>query len=305
VPPLRGLRRAWPDRRIVLAAPVAVGEWLARLGIVDAVLPTEGLSPGWSRGQCRIGSGHLAVNLHGQGPESHRLLLATGPGGLVAFDCPGVGHPGPPWSHAEHEVDRWCRLVNAAGGDCGRDDLRLQSPPDAGNGDAVVLLHPGAASGARRWPAARWAVLAQFLVDEGHTVVLTGSAAEEGLCAAVADAVPRVSSMAGLLDLGGLASLVAGARLLVCGDTGVAHLATAYGTPSVLLFGPTPPDRWGPAVDLDRHTVIWHGEGEGDPHAEQVDAALASITVEEVRVAATGLLERDLATFRAGRSDRG
>ncbi len=55
----------------------------------------------------------------------------------------------------------------------------------------------------------------------------------------------------GRLGLGGLAGRVASARLLVCGDTGVAHLATACGTPSVLLFGPTDPRagarRWIPS----------------------------------------------------------
>jgi ADP-heptose:LPS heptosyltransferase len=130
------------------------------------------------------------------------------------------------------------------------------------------------------------------LVAEGHRVAVTGSAGEESLCNAVVDAVarPEVSSLAGRLDLGGLAGLVAGARLLVCGDTGVAHLATAYGTPSVLLFGPTAPDRWGPVIDTDRHTVIWHGDGSGDPHADQVDPALRAITVEEVVTAAVRLL---------------
>ena len=50
------------------------------------------------------------------------------------------------------------------------------------------------------------------------------------------------------------------AAVVVSGDTGIAHLATGYGTPSVLLFGPTPPAWWGPLVDLDRHRVLWHGE---------------------------------------------
>jgi ADP-heptose:LPS heptosyltransferase len=63
--------------------------------------------------------------------------------------------------------------------------------------------------------------------------------------------------LAGRTDVGELAALVAGARLVVCGDTGVGHLATGYGTPSVLLFGPNPPAIWGPLVDLDRHRVLW------------------------------------------------
>ena len=88
------------------------------------------------------------------------------------------------------------------------------------------------------------------------------------------------------------------ARLVVCGDTGVAHLATAYGTPSVVLFGPTSPATWGPAVDVERHTVLWHGDGtaggayRGDPHGAVLDPALARVTVDEVVAAADALLDR-------------
>ena len=55
--------------------------------------------------------------------------------------------------------------------------------------------------------------------------------------------------LAGETDLLTLAATIAHARLLLCGDTGLAHLATAFGTPSVVLFGPTPPARWGPPVN--------------------------------------------------------
>src|SRR5690606_18583992 len=95
---------------------------------------------------------------------------------------------------------------------------------------------------------------------------------------------------AGEYDVPGLAALVAGARLLVCGDTGVAHVATGVGTPSVLLFGPTPPTAWGPALDTDRHVVLWHGDGTGDPHAEELDPALAAMTVYEVEEAVVAVL---------------
>jgi ADP-heptose:LPS heptosyltransferase len=83
---------------------------------------------------------------------------------------------------------------------------------------------------------------------------------------------------------------VARAGLVLCGDTGVAHLATAYATRSVLLFGPTPPDRWGPVIDPELHTVLWHGNERrssvGDPHAASIDPLLADISVDEVLAAA-------------------
>lgn len=311
---LRGVRRAWPDRRLVLAAPAASGHWLRALGVVDDVLPTTGLGQPlrWS------GSGHVAVDLHGRGPTSHDLLLATQPARLVAF---GTGrHLGPRWRADEHEVDRWCRLVRGAGGPCDRPDLRLALPEDVEPSEEV-LVHPGAAAASRRWPQARWSALVRRLLVEGLAVAVTGGEDERDLCAAVCrGAAPttsprgggprarrraglRVTNLAGRLTLGDLARRVAGARLLVCGDTGVAHLATALGTRSVLLFGPVSPARWGPAVDLDRHSVLWHGEPwrPGDPYGGAVDAALAAIDVDEVWSAVGRQLDRSDA--RTGPTD--
>jgi ADP-heptose:LPS heptosyltransferase len=69
---------------------------------------------------------------------------------------------------------------------------------------------------------------------------LTGGAAERELAAGIAASAGLAPDrvLAGRTDLLGLASLVAAARLLISVDTGVAHLATATGTPSVVLLGP-------------------------------------------------------------------
>jgi ADP-heptose:LPS heptosyltransferase len=90
-----------------------------------------------------------------------------------------------------------------------------------------------------------------------------------------------VTVLAGETDLLGLAATIAHAGRVVCGDTGVAHLATAYGTPSVVLFGPTPPSEWGPPPDRPRHQALWAG-GRGDPHADTPDPGLLAITVQDV-----------------------
>jgi ADP-heptose:LPS heptosyltransferase len=66
----------------------------------------------------------------------------------------------------------------------------------------------------------------------------------------------------------------------VSGDTGIAHLAVAVGTPTVTVFGPVSPARWGPP-DLPRHRVLWAGR-EGDPHAPDTFPGLTAITVADV-----------------------
>jgi ADP-heptose:LPS heptosyltransferase len=82
--------------------------------------------------------------------------------------------------------------------------------------------------------------------------------------------------------------------LVVSGDTGVAHLASAFETPSVVLFGPVSPSVWGPPR-RPQHAVLWHGPDgvarPGDPHGEAVDQRLNSITVEEVEAACGRVLD--------------
>nr|WP_246851663.1 glycosyltransferase family 9 protein [Patulibacter sp. SYSU D01012] len=177
----------------------------------------------------------------------------------------------------------------------------------AGSGEhaarGAVVLHPGAASGARRWPVERFAAVARALTAAGERVLLTGSPAEAGLAAELARRadLPDGACLAGRTDVLGLATVVADAACVVAGDTGVAHLATAMGTPSVLLFGPTPPTAWGPLIgrdpDAPRHLVLWAGRT-GDPHADAPDPGLLEITPQAVldgvrRVRATGPARRD------------
>jgi hypothetical protein len=289
---------------LLLAADAADGaapSWLARLGVVDEVVPTRSLDgppPG-------IGLGpHIAVNLHGRGPQSHRLLAASRPLRLLAFGEPTVHPTGPPWDETEHEVLRWCRLVDSIGGRCDRRDLRLVpggarvDRPD----DAPVVVHPGASSPARRWPPERFAAVVRALVETGRTCLVTGSEAERPLTAAVVEPLARArrAGVASVIDAGGrhdLAGLVRAIRrapLLISGDTGPAHLATALGTPSVVLFGPTSPARWGPLIDPERHRVLWRARDghQGDPHGAICDPALLAIDVDDVLAEAQVLLHR-------------
>jgi ADP-heptose:LPS heptosyltransferase len=260
VPALRGLRRAFPPAEITLAAPGWLADAVARIDAVDRLLPTEGLA------RIDFDRPDLAVNLHGRGPQSVELLLATRPRRLITHD---------EWSADRHEVLRWRDLLEGNGIRCDPDDRRL---PAAGPRTARIVVHPGASHGARRWPVERFAAVVREL--DGHDVVVTAGPDElEEARRIVPD--PIAGSLAQLLDL------VATARLVICGDTGVAHVATAYGTPSVLLFGPVPPRLWGPRSGP--HHVLWHG-GTGDTFAARPDPGLLRITVDEVLEAAGGVL---------------
>lgn len=294
VPALRALRRTLPAHEIVLAAPGVQRPLVELIDAVDRQLPTEELA----RVRWAGPPPEVAIDLHGNGPASRRLLEELDPGRVVGFD---LSPDNPAWDPDEHERVRWCRLVVAAFGDRAgdvtartaqelADDVLLPPPAVRSPHPGAVLIHPGAASRARRWPAERFATVAGRLAREGRQVLVTGSAGERALADDVAGraGLPGDAVLAGSTDLGTLASLVAGASLVVCGDTGMAHLASAFGTPSVLLFGPTPPARWGPPPGL--HVVLWHGDGVGDPHAQRPDPALLRISVDEVLEACEDLL---------------
>jgi ADP-heptose:LPS heptosyltransferase len=114
-------------------------------------------------------------------------------------------------------------------------------------------------------------------------VRITGGPAEVSLARSVAElaGLGEEAVLAGRTTSLELAAVVAAARLVVSGDTGVAHLATAYRRPSVVLFGPVSPALWGPPPRA-QHVVLWHGDGTGDPWGTDLDPALARISVEEV-----------------------
>jgi ADP-heptose:LPS heptosyltransferase len=103
--------------------------------------------------------------------------------------------------------------------------------------------------------------------------------------------LPEGSVYAGCTGLLELAALVAAAGRVLCGDTGVAHLATALGTPSVVLFGPVSPARWGPPPERKQHRALWAGST-GDPHGASPDPGLLRIGVPDVLRALEDLPER-------------
>jgi ADP-heptose:LPS heptosyltransferase len=292
VPALRALADAYPHHRRVLAAPARLAPLIGLTETVDGVVDTRPLTPL----DASLDGSDVAVNLHGKGPQSHRVLLGADPGCLISFSHREVPESadGPPWRAGEHEVHRWCRLLESYGipADPGRLDLRPPPVPAPENARGATLIHPGAASAARRWPADRWAAVVRAEAEAGRRVIVTGGADEVELARTVARGAGLGESAvyAGRTSLLELATLVAAAGRVVCGDTGVAHLATALRTPSVVLFGPTSPTEWGPPPDRPWHRALWTGK-RGDPHAARPDRGLLEIRASAVIEALVDLPE--------------
>jgi heptosyltransferase-2 len=113
---------------------------------------------------------------------------------------------------------------------------------EAGSSDGpYAVLGPGAAFGpAKRWPLERFAEVGERLRARGLGLVIAGAGVDSAECSGLrARLASPVADLAGRTDLVTLAALCAGASVVVCNDSGLAHLAAASGAPTVAVFGST------------------------------------------------------------------
>jgi ADP-heptose:LPS heptosyltransferase len=289
VPAFRALRAAWPDADLILVGLPWARSFAERYACYLSgfrEFPGYPGLPERAPDVARIPSFladlqaerfDLAVQLHGSGPFVNPLTVLFGARRTAGFYLPGDYCPDPelflPWPARGLEVRRLLRLVAHLGlAVCGEhlefplwaEDYRaLAEIPGARELRAgeYVCLHPGASVHERCWPAERFAAVGRALAGRGWPLVLTGSSTEASLTAAVARGVSGpVLDLAGRTDLGTLAALLSRARLLICNDTGVSHVAAALRVPSVILSTGDNPARWAPA-DGRRHRVLCRDEG--------------------------------------------
>ncbi len=281
IPALRAIRGALPHARIVLISLPWAREFVQRFShLVDGFREF----PGWPglpesapRIDCVPGFLHgiqqerfdLAIQLHGSGAVVNQIIGLMGARVTAGFYPAGSEWPKSdhfiPWPERGLEVRRLLTLTDHLGFPAASEHLefpqneadlaaaRALLDPDAG---AYACIHPGASAAERRWPVERFAAVAQALAARGLRIVLTGTAEEQPLTRSVAAALgaPAID-LAGKTDLGTTAAVLSGARLIVCNDTGVSHIAAAVGTPSVVISTGSNPSRWAP-LNTARHWVL-------------------------------------------------
>jgi heptosyltransferase-1 len=188
-----------------------------------------------------------------------------------------------------HVIEQAAEVVEAATGlhlrpklaplpvDCGAETRVQAMLPDA---KPLVLLHPGAGWGAKRWPAKRYGRVAAGLASRGYSVVVNRAPGEELLAADVSRSSDGAAADIGT-DMAELIAMTRRCALAIGGDTGPAHLACALGKPVVGIYGPTDPIRNGPWGVPFR--VLRHPESRRD-HARRSapEAGLLTIEPEEV-----------------------
>jgi heptosyltransferase-1 len=154
-----------------------------------------------------------------------------------------------------------------------------------------VLLNSGAGWGAKRWPPERYAAVASRLRDAGYVILVNAGPGEESL----ANEVCTHSGGAATVLRSSIAELIAVTRraaLVIGGDTGPLHLASALGRPMVGIFGPTDPARNGPFGGSFRVLRNPASKRDHTRHAAP-EAGLLTITPDAVTCAATELLQEE------------
>lgn len=213
----------------------------------------------------------LALQLHGSGPIANAIVEKLGARLTAGFTIDPSDHNRGhyvPWPETGHEIRRFLSLIESLG--LPLDGQHLEFPVTAADGAEAealmrrhririgryICLHAGARLRSRRWPPERFADVADALARHGYQIVLTGSSDEIHLTKLVRDfmSFPAVD-ISGQSSLGATAAILRSARLLVCNDTGVSHIAAAVGVPSVVITMGSDPARWAP-LDNARHATV-------------------------------------------------
>jgi ADP-heptose:LPS heptosyltransferase len=282
---LRALRRGYPRAEITLVSLPWATALYPHLAHVDRLLPYPG-APGLDGtgteeeleeflARARAERFDLAVNMHGKGPTSTRLVGRFGARRTASFVAEGNDVPNfdveVPWDAETHESRKLLLLAEKVGGvigsalDAAEPELRVRDEDDrrarallpAAPRKPLALVHPGASVTEKRWPTEGFGRVAHALTRRGYAAAVTGNVREKELTQRVA--VPGSLDLSGKTDLSTLIALVSRASVVVSNDTGPAHLAYALKTPSVTIFGPsTEIERWGP-LDRGRHVVLRGG----------------------------------------------
>ena len=275
IPALKQLRRLFPQAHITLATRAWAEGLFADADFLDALQVHDGSglrSVVQQVRQWRKGNFDLALLF----PNSLETALVASLARVplrIGYATEGrqrlLTHPLalPEWRESKHEVFYYLKIVaelewllehkqtfletqpdgslevSDARKAEARNFLRAQGV-DSGERGVLVALCPGSInSRAKRWPAERYAALADRLIEEfGAAVVLVGSGAEVEVSLAVSRQMGhKAAILTGETDLAQLVAILSLVDLLVTNDTGPAHIASALGRRTIVIFGPTNP----------------------------------------------------------------
>ena len=325
-PALRALRAAAPRAHVALIGLPWARVFAARFpGYIDEFIEFPGY-PGFplpARPDARAIAAFLgamqrrrfdlAIQMHGSGVTSNPFTAMLGARATAGAWIPDHYCPDPArfvlYDGEAPEVRRNLRIVERLGAPARGEELEFPllaedwedlRPAMRAHGlrpGEYACVHPGASVQARRWPAERFAAVADALAGAGVRIVFTGSAAERPLIEGIRGQMKNASADLTGLTFGAMAALLSTARLLVANDTGVSHLASAFRVPSVVVFTAGDPRRWAP-LDRARHLQV-HVPADCRPCDYDVcpigHPCALGVTVERVLMSARHLIREELA----------
>ncbi len=272
VPALRELRRVFPAARMTLVSRSTSAEIFIGADFIDDILiyDRRGLSEAWNQiRDWRQRQFDLAVLFQNAFEAAVIAFLARIPirvgyqtdrrGALLTHSI----HL-PEWKDERHETFYYLNIVREVkrlvcnpsatenadpcfalevSNERQRQAVELLSKHGVRRDAPLVLLCPGSInSRAKRWPAERYAVLADRFVESGAQVALIGSPAEMDVSEEVCRRARNIPiALTGKTSVAEAASIISVADILITNDTGSAHVGSAVGTPTLVIFGPTNP----------------------------------------------------------------
>lgn len=272
VPALRELRRVLPDAHLTMVSRPGTADIFIEADFVDEVIGYDriGLGSVWNQvRQWRRRKFDLAV-IFQNAFEAAVIARLSGVPIRIGYQTDRRGAllthplPSPEWKDKRHESFYYLNIVAELERLlCGTSSIETSEPRfdlrvskdrkqkafellrehGARVNAPFVLLCPGSInSRAKRWPAERYAALADRLVESGANIVLIGSPGEADVSQEVCRHTQhQLVVLTGKTTVAEAAALISMADVLITNDTGPAHIGAALNTPTIVIFGPTNP----------------------------------------------------------------
>lgn len=334
LPALRALKETFPGVEIVYLGKAWHQEFLKkRPGLVDRVIivpPYPGVGAAYDHprdeaqldqffAEMQTEEFDLAFQFHGGGGNSNPFVKRLG--AKKTFGLQTAGAPAldfnVPYIMYFAEPLRYLEVVSKAGARTAFIEPEFESIPSDLNelkvlipdfqSKKLIVIHPGATDLRRRWSPQNFAAVADFFIETGFTVIITGSDWEREVTDAVLKNMlqkKHVLDFCGKISLAALTGLLSISKLLISNDTGPLHLARALKTPTVATYWcgnviTSPPlslstNRtllsWMIICPLCDKNITGPDSGKNDTNCNHDVSFVDGISIEQVKIAAFDLL---------------
>ncbi len=266
LPALQALKDTFPNAEIVLLGKKWHDEYLTgRPNIVDRIVvvpPYPGVGAAYNYqvdeaqlnqffAEMQAENFDLAFQFHGGGKNSNPFMLRLGAKKVIGLKSPVAPEVdvSVPYVLYHSEPMRYLEMVALAGAKT----LNIEPQWEAVPGDLteleqvlpdwknqkLIVIHPGATDMRRRWPAKKFAAVADDLIKSGFTIAITGTDFEKEVIKEVWENISQKQhafDLCNQLSLAGMTGLLSVSKLVIANDTGPIHLARALKTPTVGIF---------------------------------------------------------------------